>query len=81
MTYFYVGRFTEGISGANDDDDNNGETDKEEPLSLASNLIGDDVIQLEDNNLNDLIDEEEYDQYTSQSQGVIIQRKQPSPSD
>jgi hypothetical protein len=41
-----VGRFTEGISGDNDDDDNNGETDKEEPLPLASNLIGDDIEKL-----------------------------------
>jgi hypothetical protein len=62
-----VGRFTEGISGESDDDDNNGETDKEEPLPLASNLIGDGEIELEDNDLNDLSDEEEYDQYTSQS--------------
>jgi hypothetical protein len=48
-----VCRFTEGISGDNHDDDNNGETDKEDPLPLASNLIGDDDFELEDNDLND----------------------------
>jgi hypothetical protein len=62
-----VGRFTEHISGDNYDDDNNGETEKEEPLPLASNLIGDDEIELEDNDWNELSDEEKYDQYTSQS--------------
>jgi hypothetical protein len=59
-----VGRFTKGISGY-ENDDCNGETDDKAPL--ASNLIGDDKIELEKDDLNDLSDEEEGDQYNTQS--------------
>ncbi|EHS64655.1 uncharacterized protein PGTG_21006 [Puccinia graminis f. sp. tritici CRL 75-36-700-3] len=49
----------EGISGDNDNEDDD--------APLASNLIGDDEVELEDDHLNDLSDEGEEDQYTTQS--------------
>ncbi|KAA1104507.1 hypothetical protein PGT21_025403 [Puccinia graminis f. sp. tritici] len=57
--------FNEGISGDNDNEDDDEETDDDAPL--ASNLIGDDEVELEDDDLNDLSDEGEEDQYTTQS--------------
>ncbi|KAA1105873.1 hypothetical protein PGT21_022855 [Puccinia graminis f. sp. tritici] len=57
--------FNEGISGDNNNEDDNEETDDDAPL--ASNLIGDDEIELEHDDLNDLSDEGEEDQYTTQS--------------
>ncbi|KAA1109566.1 hypothetical protein PGTUg99_021926 [Puccinia graminis f. sp. tritici] len=53
------------ISGDNDNEDDDEETDDDAPL--ASNLIGDDEVELEDDDLNDLSDEGEEDQYTTQS--------------
>ncbi|KAA1137392.1 hypothetical protein PGTUg99_004302 [Puccinia graminis f. sp. tritici] len=53
------------ISGDNNNEDDDEETDDDAPL--ASNLIGDDEVELEDDDLNDLSDEGEEDQYTTQS--------------
>ncbi|KAH9441414.1 hypothetical protein Pst134EB_030079 [Puccinia striiformis f. sp. tritici] len=68
--------FTEGGSGDEDEDEdednNDGGNDQND---VVSNLINDNEIELEDDNLNEMSDEGEDDQYTTQSCRESSQRK------
>ncbi|KAH9463618.1 hypothetical protein Pst134EA_015704 [Puccinia striiformis f. sp. tritici] len=58
--------FTEGGSGDEDEDEDNNNGGNNQN-NVVSNLINDDEIELEDDDLNEMSDEGEDDQYTTQA--------------